>query len=255
VLLLALVVVCSACGAPPHAGATTPVTPKRYSTTARVERGVRKTVSVSCRPGEQMVGGGIGTSALFEFAAYIEASYPSGARTWSVTGSAPASYFNLEAEVYCVPAVISFGVRTVHASGAPVAEVACPQNTVLLGGGFQGSQPIAESRPQGNGWMSASSGGNSDTSVQTYALCAARHAVQGQVVTVTFNAHSSTHGYAPGGADAVCPDSQIAVGGGFAGGDLIVASQTHGAIFDGWSVTAGGDTDVTVSAVCVRLQG
>jgi hypothetical protein len=76
----------------------------------------------------------------------------------------------------------------------------------------------------------------------------------GQVVSTHFNAQSSSRSYAPDGASAACPGGQVAVGGGFAGGDLIVESQTMGLSYAGWSVAAGGDADVTIFAVCVLLQ-
>jgi hypothetical protein len=253
-ILMGLIVLCSACGAPPQATTTTsaPIHLQlaMYSATARVQQGKVTSVSVSCKPGEQMLGGGFGTSDLFEYAAYIEASYPSDATTWTVVGSAPASYFDVEVDVYCAPAMIPFGIQVVRATSAPAGRATCPQETVLLGGGFQSSQPIDVSRPQGNGWLGASS----DTSIQVYALCAASHILRGQVVISAFNAHSSSHGYDPSGGDAVCPAGQIATGGGFEGGDLIVGSEMSGPSLAGWSVAAGGDADVTVSAVCVLLQ-
>jgi hypothetical protein len=250
ILLLGVIALCSACAASASGGAAAPAprqpSPAVYSATARVQPGAPTTVSVSCHPGEQMLGGGFRANNLFEYAAVIEASYPSGVATWTVTGSAPASYFDLEADVFCLPATIPLGVRVVHATGAPAATAACPPDTVLLGGGFQAPQPIGVSRPQGNGWLSAS--------LQVYALCAAHHVQRGQVVTAAFNAHSSSHSYFPGEGDAACLAGQIAVGGGYDGGDLILASQTRGPSFTGWSVSAGGDADVTVAAVCVLLQ-
>jgi hypothetical protein len=225
-----------------------------YSAKARVQPDTPTPLSVSCRPGEQMLGGGFGANNLFEYAAYIEASHPSGTTTWIIVASAPSSYFDIEADVYCVPASISIGVRVVQVSGTSSATAACPQDTVLLGGGLWGSQPIGMSRPQGNGWLGASAGATVGTSIKVYALCAARHVQPGKEVIAAFNARSSAHGYAPGGGDAICPAEQIAVGGGFEGGDLIVGSQTHGSSFAGWSVAAGGDADMTVSAVCVLLQ-
>jgi hypothetical protein len=191
---------------------------------------------------------------MFEYAAYIEASYPSGTATWTVTAAAPSSYFSLEGQIYCLPESISLGVRVVHVAGAPRATAACPPNTVLLGGGFQSSEPISASRPQGNGWLVPTSDAPSGASVQTYALCAAHHVAEGQVVSASFNAHSSSRSYYPASADVTCPSGHIAVGGGFAGGDLIVGSQSLGQPFTGWSIAAGGDTDVTIFAVCVVLQ-
>jgi hypothetical protein len=261
-LMLGVFVLCSACGAPSPAlraaatAASVPAHPSltMYSATAHVQPGTPTSLSVSCRPGEQMLGGGFGTSNLFEYAAYIDESYPSGTTTWTIVASAPSSFYDIEVDVYCVPASISIYVHVVQASGSSSATVACPQDTVLLGGGFWGSQPIGMSRPQGNGWLGATAGATLGASIKVCALCATRHIQLGQVVTATFNAHSSTHGYAPSGGNAACPTGQTAVGGGFEGGDLIVGSQTHGSSFAGWSVAAGGDADMTVSAVCVLLQ-
>jgi hypothetical protein len=86
-------------------------------------------------------------------------------------------------------------------------------------------------------------------------LCVASHVLRAQVVTSFFNAHSSSHGYAPGRGGVVCPAGQVATGGGFEGEDLIVGSAAIGSAFAGWSVAAGGDAGVTISAVCVVLQG
>lgn len=260
-LMLGVIVLCSACGAPPPAPrAATPasvpahLSPTIYSATARVQPGAPRQLSVSCRAGEQMLGGGFGASNLFEYAAYIEASYPSSTTTWTVVASAPSSFYDLEADVYCLPAAMSIGVHVVQAAGTSSATGTCPQNSVLLGGGFWASQPIGRSRPQGNGWLGAIAGATLGASTKVYALCATRYVQPGKVVTAAFNAHSSSQSYTPSGGDAACPAGQIAVGGGFEGGDLIVGSQARGSSFAGWSVAAGGDADMTVSAVCVLLQ-
>ena len=245
----------SACRVTPQPITTASASPHlriaTYSAKARVQPGKVTPVSVSCKPGEQMLGGGFISSDLFEYAAYIEASYPSGATTWTVTGSAPASYFDVEVDVYCFPAMVPFGIRIVRATGADAVKVACPQGTMLLSGGSQSSQPIGVSHPQSNGWMSASVG----ASIQVYALCAASHVLRAQVVTSVFNAHSSSRDYAPGSGGVLCPAGQVATGGGFEGEDLIVGSDAIGSAFAGWSVAAGGNADVTISAVCVVLQG
>lgn len=255
VMLGSLVVLFSACGVTPQPVTTASASPHlqiaTYSAKARVRPGKVTPVSVSCKPGEQMLGGGFRSSDLFEYAAYIEASYPSSATTWTVTGSAPASYFDVEADVYCLPAMVSLGIQIVRATGIDAVRVACPQETVLLSGGFQSSQPIGVSHPQSNGWTSASVGAR----IQVYALCAASHVLRGQVVTSVFNAHSSSHVFAPSSSGVVCPAGQVTTGGGFEGEDLIVGSETIGSAFAGWSVTAGGDADVTIFAVCVVLQG
>jgi hypothetical protein len=212
-------------------------------------------VSVSCQPGEQLLGGGFSSSDLFEYAATIAASYPSSATTWTVTVAAPSSYFDIQAAAYCLPATAPFHIQIVQAGGsigASVAAVTWPGATVLLSGGVHSSRPLDVSRPQGNGWTGATVG----ASTQVYAICTARHGVRAQVVASAFNAHSSSHRYAPGGGSVACPTGWIATGGGFAGGgDLVVGSQATGLAFTGWSVTAGGDADVTIAAQCWALQG
>lgn len=252
-ILGVLVVLFSACGvaSQPVATATAspPVQITTYSATARVQTSKVTAVSVSCQPGEQMLGGGFSSSDLFEYAAFIEASYPSSATTWIVI-AAPAPSFRVEADVYCFPALVPFDMQIVRATGSPAARVACPPRTVLLSGGYQSSQPIGVSHPQSNGWMSASVG----ASIQVYALCAASHVLRSQVVTCVFHAHSSSHNYAPGSGSVVCPAGQVATGGGFEGADLIVGSYATKPGFAGWSVAAGGETDVTLSVVCGTIQ-
>ena len=254
-MLGSLIVLFSACGGTPQSVPTAFTSAHlriaTYSATAKVQTGKVMSVSVACKPGEQMLGGGFRSSDLFEYAATIEASYPSSATTWTVTGSAPASFFSVEAQVYCFQAKVPLGIYIVRATSIPVAKVACPLGTVLLSEGFQGSQSIGVSRPQSNTWMSASAG----ASDQVYALCAASHVLRGQVVTAVFNPHSSSHGDGPGGGKVVCPAGQVATSGRYEGGDTILGSYTTGSAFAGWFVVAGGDADMTISAVCVVLQG
>lgn len=255
ITLGSLLVVCSACASPPQAGPTTaisvlpPIT--RYSVTTRIQPGRTAPVSVSCPSGNQMLGGGFSSYDLFEYAAWIEGSYPSGQTTWTVVGAAPASFFDLEADVYCTPAQMSLDIQNVQATGSDTMSITCPQGTVLLSGGFHSTRVVDESHPQSNGWLSATP----DARIQVYARCAASHVRRSQVVSSTFNAHSSSHSYAPGDQAVACPAGQIATGGGFAGADLIVGSQTNGSAFTGWSITAGGDADVKIFAQCVQFQG
>src|SRR5579885_925950 len=249
-LLAVSLLLLSACGAgSPAKTAAAPLDAQivSHSASVRVQGGRPTSVSVSCQPGEQMIGGGFAASNLFEYAAYIEASYPSDATTWTVTGVAPASYFNLAAEVYCLSAPVSLGVQIVQ--GASGGRSACPQGTSLLSGGFQDSSPVAASYPVENGWSSASSD-------QVYALCAGQHVTAGLVVTSAFTIHSSASGYQPGGGGAGCPAGQFAAGGGFASqGALILSSVRSGSPLAGWSVSAGGDSNVTVYALCAALRG
>lgn len=198
-----------------------------------------------------MLGGGFASSDLFEYAAYIKASYPSSNTTWTVTGAAPDSFFDLEAAVYCSKAQPPIELHLAHATGTTTASVICPPQTVVLGGGFSSDQPIGVSRPQDNGWMSTSSA----ASTQVYALCVTSRGLRTQVITTVFNAHSSSRGYDPGGSTVACPRGQIATGGGFAGEDLILGSQASGSSFAGWSVMAGGDASITIFGLCVQALG
>lgn len=247
-ILLVTLLLLSACSTAAPSGTTAaPLDPqlRSYSASVRVQVGQPTSVSASCKSGEQMIGGGFAASDLFEYAAYIEASYPSSASTWTVTGAAPASYFDLAAQVYCVSAPVSLGMQIVW--GASGGRVACPRGTRLLSGGFQGAQPVASSYPLENGWSSASSD-------QVYALCAGQHVTTGPVVTSVFQIHSSETSYQPGGRNAHCPTGQFAAGGGFdSQGALILSSALSGPHFAGWSVVAGGDADVTVYALCAAL--
>lgn len=198
-----------------------------------------------------MLGGGFSSSDLFEYAAYIDASYPSSATTWTVTASAPSSFFEVEADVYCLATAVPLHAQIVRATGATTGKAVCPQGTVLLSGGAQSTQPVSVSHPQGNDWIAASTG----ASIQVYALCAASHVLRGEMVTSTFNAHSLSHQYTPGSGSVSCPAGQVTTGGGFDGQDLMLGSQTTAQFFAGWSVTAGGDADVMISVVCWALQG
>ncbi|MGZ3640178.1 MAG: hypothetical protein ACXVCX_20295 [Ktedonobacterales bacterium] len=219
-----------------------------YVAKAHAEVGKITAVSASCKPGEQMLGGGFNSSNLFEYAANIDASYPSSANTWTVIASAPSSFFDVEADVYCLTTTVPLHIQIVRAT---TGNAACPQGTVLLSGGSRSTQSIDVSYPQGNAWIGASAGAN----IQVYALCAASHVLRGQVVTSAFNAHSSSHQYAPGAGSVACPAGQVTTGGGFDSQGLILGSQATVQAVAGWSVTAGGDGDVTISSVCWALQG
>lgn len=254
-LLVALPWLISACGAasaaPAPAAAISDVKIASYSASIDVRPGQPTSVSASCKAGEQMVGGGFGASNIFEYDAFVEASYPSSANTWTVTGG-HSPEFQLEVEVYCVQIAIPLGIQRVQANVAPSGSAACPQGTVVLSGGFQGSGPIQAAYPRGNGWYGASF----DASEHVYALCAAQHVLRGSAVTSTFNVYSSTHSYTPGEGRVQCPARQVATGGGFdSEGDLILGSGMVAAPSSGWSVEAGGDVNVTVYAACVSFSG
>jgi hypothetical protein len=212
-----------------------------YSASVRIQTHQPTPVSASCKSGEQMIGGGFVASNLFEYAAAVDASYPSSPTTWTAAGSETASYFDLSVEVYCASAPIPLGVQIVQGSGD---HLDCPQGAKVLSGGFQNSQPVAASYPLSNGWMSPAS-------EQIYALCASQHVQSSTIITATFNIHSPSQGYQPGGGSASCPTGQVATGGGFdSHGDVILGSSLGVPPSAGWSVGAGGNSDVVVYALC-----
>jgi len=252
ILLLIVLILFSACGTTAQSAKTAAPSLDlkivRYSASVRVQATQPTPVSASCKPGEQMIGGGFFANDVFEFAAAIDASYPSSPTTWTATGSELASYFDLNVEVYCVSAAIPLGVQIVQSQGAAGGSASCPQGTKLLSGGFQNAQPGEASYPLANGWMSPGS-------ERVYALCASQHLQSSAVVTSMFNAHSSSQSYQPGGGRVTCPAGQIATGGGFdSHGDLVLASNLDVPPHIGWSIEAGGDGAVMVYALCGVLE-
>jgi Cellulose binding domain len=208
------------------------------------------TVSASCQPGEQMLGGGFISSNVFEYDAYISASYPSSPSTWTVSGNSSSSFI-LKGYVYCLQSNTSLGVQIIQGSG----NIACPSGTTIVSGGFKvltSNYPIGFSRPNGNGWAT---GSYTSDSVQGYALCAVTSKVSlVSTASLTFNVHSSLHVYSPGSAVVTCPTGSVTVGGGFdSSQDLMLTSNTDGTSFSTWNLTAGGDNDVTGYAVCILI--
>ena len=123
-----------------------------------------------------------------------------------------------------------------------------PQAMVLLNEGFHASQAREMSNPPSSGEITSST-------VTQYALCAASHVLGGQRPTVIFNPHSSSHREYSGGEKVTCPAGQIATRGEYQGQDTVLASQATGADFASWSVVAGGNADMTISAICVLILG
>jgi hypothetical protein len=90
-------------------------------------------VSVSCRPGEQLLAGGYAAVAVFESDYTLLSIYPATDTTWRVAANSGSSY-QLQALAYCLASSPSLGIRALQAS-------ACPRGTVHLTGGFKGFDP------------------------------------------------------------------------------------------------------------------
>lgn len=251
IVLGSLIILLSACEGPQQKISTSPASLQPriaiYSAAIKVPSGQKASVSASCKAGEQMLGGGFESGDLFEYAASIRASYPSSPTTWTVTGRSSISFFYVTVLVYCLQTKLPLASSIAQTTAAYGAKVACPRGTVLLNEGFDFSQ--AQDLPNLSG-----SGGNTVAPGVRYALCAANHVLSGKTATAIFNPHSTANGYHPGDGKANCPTGQIATGGAFTGTDTILGSSATGADFAGWSITAGGDDDMTISAICVIFQ-
>jgi hypothetical protein len=227
--------------------------PSTQTAASASQQNPKMSASASCPSGERMVGGGFFATSVFENQAFFSASYPSGPNTWSVLGVQATLEFQANAAVECRPANIPLGVRIVRETFAHDGTVVCPAGTELLGGGFRGAI-VEGSYPVGNGWrVTLGSGSDSSGVFDAYALCASQHVTPGSIATTTFNPHSTANGYLSGSGNAMCPAGQVAIGGGFDSGDTVVTNQADTLTPRAWTVTAGGDNDTTVYAVCVTI--
>ncbi len=205
-----------------------------YSASIQVpedKSGVR--VSVSCPAGAQMIGGGYGATDTFEYDAFVDASYPSSAYTWTVVSGSSAAFY-LEADIYCLTAKFPLDVQIVQMSEAAASGDGCPTGSIQLGEGFNHPSDFSSSG-------------------LFYYLCASQHVSAGTVVTTRYNPHSSIHSYYPGSVTLACPSSQIAISGDTDGGDIVLANQSAGAPYTSWSFTAGGDGDLALTVRCVSF--
>ncbi len=221
-----------------------------YSTTsadASVQSRDLLTISASCRPGEQMLGGGFAATDVFEYDAYILASYPSGAATWTVSASSH-SHFSLTVTVYCLQAGFSAGIQQVRGGTASPGEATCASGSVLVGGGFRSSEPVDSSMPRDATWQAGVSGSDA----QVYAMCAATHVRLTGRVPQPIDLHATTNGYQPESFSTTCPVGQIAVGG-FSAGGLVLASEAEPPDFSAWSLEAGGSGPGDLVAACLEI--
>jgi hypothetical protein len=126
-------------------------------------------VTASCESDEIRLGGGYKLSqpALNSDALSVEGNYPSGSRSWTVSGShygQDESAHFISAEVYCIKSA-GASVQTV---ASPVirsepdgqgffraeSQAVCPGDTILTGGGFRTSATELQSGIH-NAWLSA----------------------------------------------------------------------------------------------------
>jgi hypothetical protein len=95
-----------ASGAQPAQPGATPVTLLVRSASIPVPSSTTSSqVTVACRPGEQMLGGGFAASHTFEYDAMITDTYPSSATGWTVTAASSPAF------TLCVQATVCLQLR------------------------------------------------------------------------------------------------------------------------------------------------
>jgi hypothetical protein len=142
---IGLLLLLTACGVANGAGTvpTFPAAPPSqvtivsHSATVAAQEGgnYHLAASASCKPGEQLLGGGYILSDVWESDYSLEANYPANTSTWTVRANS-GSHYDLEALVYCVQAYPDLGLQVLQA-------VECPTGSAMLSSGTQGSTPLA----------------------------------------------------------------------------------------------------------------
>lgn len=139
VALLALLAACvqAAPTQAPQAGEATPrvagVITRMASADSPAGVDHHLSVSVSCRPGEQLLVGGYAAVAVFESDYTLLSSYPAADNTWTVSANSGSSY-QLQAFAYCLAAYPSLGIRALKAA-------TCPEGMAHLASGVRDANP------------------------------------------------------------------------------------------------------------------
>jgi hypothetical protein len=144
-LLLAVSLIAGGCGVPSTNSSSSSVVPSTALIIARTStasspvgiEGHHLTASASCRPGEQMLGGGYSLQGVFESDYMVLATYPAAPGTWTVR-TASGSTYQLQTIVYCLASYPSLGLQIQRAES-------CPAGMVQTATGF--SSTSADSAP------------------------------------------------------------------------------------------------------------
>jgi hypothetical protein len=225
-------------------------------------------VSVSCRAGEQMVSGGYYIiSADHGYSPYE--NYPSGPNTWtaSVKAAGSASY-TLQTYVGCLKANYPLATKIITASvdvakgASQTATAACPDGSVVTGGGFTLSAPVGVASATApvsglGGWTLVATG--DALKATSYALCATRNLAVAPESTLQFNIFSQNDSQQ---SIACKSGDQWLLGGGYSNNDDSangkIAYELNAATADysrwfiqGRNVDSANNHRVTLWAVCV----
>lgn len=232
----------------------------RTSSTIRSGGTIFGTVSVSCAPGEQLLGGG------YDDAGYpdgtVDSSYPSSATTWTLGlgigyDSSPGPHA-VTAYALCLQASFSIGLQIIHTeqTNSLQATASCPPSTTLVGGGFSGGNESHWSFAANNGWTVSyfsESFGDIPGDITAYALCAST------VVHVTSPPAANIPN--PSGGDAMasvtCLPGTMLIGGGFGEANSTGFYSVDKPSSNGseWRVTGTSGADPVVAhALCATFS-
>jgi hypothetical protein len=263
--------------------ADTPVpsgTPATQVVTSQVPvpSGQTATVTASCPPGTAVVGGGFSaflngrSDPLDAIDSYsrIFSSHKQG-NSWTVSGTnnwisfdnpeTPGGAITLKVYAVCLkdPAAVTTEVETIvsvpEGRAAGVANAACPEGSVVTGGGFSGRDfDFTESVLFGKGWnITAEKIVEGASEFSAYAVCLSGVSAKPRLTSATTSFPNEYSGF----AQAVCPAGSTPSGGGFLSSIYLDDASIHG---QSWVVHARNMSPITQSpplksyAVCLSLE-
>jgi hypothetical protein len=240
-----------------------------YSKPVAVAGGQTGSVTASCPSGTVLVSGGFisqlnsgGTQGWV-----AQESYPVSTTKWKVSVANLSTDLHLTAIAVCLKASFAASMQIVKSTASmstndgTLTKVACPQGSVLTGGGFQAADGLsASSQPSGNGWQTLT-GRLFNGTPTVYAICATQGLRAGSIhqATKTLGPHST------GSNSGGCAKGQLPVGGGYNGygasADTVWnvfinrPNADNGAVSTGWKVEVDNAqydaANLTVYTVCV----
>ena len=174
------------------------------------------TVTASCHADEQLIGGGFSAGNVFEFALFVNASYPAN-NAWTVKTDS-ISHYAIGVFAYCLRGEPSLGTRIVSGKD-------CPTGNMALSHGM--TDPVAVT------------------------LCAAHHVASTSHATAPITLNATRNGYQPQSGSVECPPGALALDGGSTVG--LELTSFAGDAFASWQVVTGGDGAGEVYANCVTF--
>jgi hypothetical protein len=173
-------------------------------------------VTASCHGDEQVIGGGFSAGNVFEFALFVDASYPAN-NGWTVKTDS-ISHYAVTVLAYCLRGEPSLGTRIISGKD-------CPTGNVALSHGM--------------------------TNQGTVILCAAHHVASASRATAPITLNATHNGYQPQSGSVECPPGTLALDGGSTVG--LELTSFAGDSFASWQVFTGGDGAGEVYANCVTF--